>query len=436
MNTRSLLPALWLLAGFALVAPGAEQVTLDVETAVLMAKENNLSVRSARIDLETRERERKASWNELLPSLGAGASLTHAQTVTSRGLTDPFPWGLSATVSASVPLANSIRFSMRGTELEYEAELTSLSQTEKQLERDVRKSFYALLLKLENIRLLEDSQETARKRLEQVSTSYEYGLASELDRLNAQVNLENVKPQLQKARTDYETATMQFKFTLGLDRTVEVVLEGEIGVEGIPLDPEELIRTYGTRRFEVLTLLHELAIQENSRKLVAAQELQPALNLSYSFRAAQSDPFSAAGWAGAGYSGTSSLSVSFSMPLDGLIPSSASQIRLAGIDDSIRKTSLALVEARARGEITIESLVLNLERSAVAIEVLQKNAALAERVYELTQQEYEAGLTDLLTLEQSYADLQQARVNVLTEQYNYQSLLLDLEYELDADLEG
>jgi outer membrane protein TolC len=130
------------------------------------------------------------------------------------------------------------------------------------------------------------------------------------------------------------------------------------------------------------------------------------------------------------------LGISLSMPLDGLIPSSASGIRLAGIDDSIQKNNLALAAARARGVITIESLVLNLERSAVAIEVLQQNAALAERVYQLTQQEYEAGLTDLLTLEESYSALEQARLDVLTEQYNYQSQLLDLEYELNAELGG
>jgi len=436
MNTRSVLPAVVLLAGIAVAPLAAEQVTLDVESAVLMAREHNLSVLSARIDLGTRERERNASWNQLLPSFGVGTTLSHGQTVTSQGLTSSSPWGLSASVSARLALSNSLRYSIRGTELEYEAALTSLAQTEKQLERDVRKSFYALLLMLENIRLLEESQETARKRLEQVSTSYEHGLASELDRLNAQVNLENLKPQLQKARTDHETAVGQFKYFLGLDRKVELVLEGAIGIQGVALDAEQLIRTYGSRRFELIALMNQLTILENDRKLAAAQTLPPALNLSYIFRAAQSDPFSASGWSGTGYSGTSTLDISFSLPLDGLFRSSASQVRLAGIDDSIRKQNLTLAAARIGGQISIESLVLNLQRSAVAIEVLQKNAALAERVYELTQQEYEAGLKDLLTLEESYADLQQARVNVLTEQYNYQSLLLDLEYELNADLEG
>jgi outer membrane protein TolC len=436
MNAKSLLAALLVLAGIAAAPLAAEQVTLDVEEAVLKARENNLSVQSARIDLGTLERERNASWNPLLPGLGVGASLNQSQSVTSQGLASSSPWSLSASVSASLGLSSSIRYSIRGTELEYEAGLTSLAQTEKQLERDVRKSFYDLLLKQENIRLLEESQQTARKRLDQVSNSYEYGLASELDRLNAQVNLANVKPRLQKARTDYETAIMQFKFTLGLTQNVEVVLEGEIGAQGLELDAQQLIRTYGSQRFEVVSLLNDLAILENDRKLATAQELRPALNLSYTFRAAQGDPFSAAGWSGPGYSGTSLLGISLSMPLDGLIPSSASGIRLAGIDDSIQKNNLALAAARARGVITIESLVLNLERSAVAIEVLQQNAALAERVYQLTQQEYEAGLTDLLTLEESYSALEQARLDVLTEQYNYQSQLLDLEYELNAELGG
>lgn len=436
VRKKTLLPALILAVGIALVTAGTEQVVLDVDAAVKMAKENNLNLLSARIDLGIKEREQKASWNELLPSLGVGASLSHSQIVTSLGLTNPSPWGLSANVSASLPLSSSLRYSIRGTELEYQAEATAVERTEKQLERDVRKAFYALLLQQENIRLLEESQETARKRFEQVSTSYEYGLASELDKLNAQVNLENLKPDLQKARTDYETASMEFKYVLGLDRKAGLELQGAIGTVGLRLDAEELIRAYAPGRLAVVALMHDLAILENDRKLAAAQEVRPSVSLSYSFRAAQSDPFSASGWGGAGWSGTSSLGVSLSMPLDGLIPSSASQVRLAGIDDSIRKKHLELEEARSRGEITIETLVLDLERSRLAIEVLEKNEELAARVYELTEQEYEAGLTDLLTLEESYDDLQQARLKVLTEQYNYQALQLDLAYELNADLEG
>jgi len=420
-----------LLAAVTLTPLTAQPVVIDPDSAVEMARANNLSLRQARIDLGTRQRERDTSWNRFLPSLSAGTSL-------SRSIPQPTlvetPWGLSASLSTGLPLSPSSVQSIRAAELEYQTQALSLERTEKQLERDIRKAFYQLLLRLENIRLLEQSLETAGRRYERVSTNYEFGLASELDKLNAQVNLENLKPELARARTDYQAALMSLKQELGLGRAVELVLEGDIATEGVSLEAQRLIREHAEGRLDIQALQHRLAVLENQRKLAATQEFSPQLALSFSLGARQADPFQAAKWSEPGLSRSSSLGISLSVPLGGLLPSSSSRVRLAGIDDSIARTNLELAQAREQGEIRIETLVLNLERSRLSIEVLEKNAALAARVYELTEREYEAGLTDLLTLAESYDSLQQARLRVLTEQYNYRSLLLDLEYELNTSL--
>jgi len=433
MKTKTLTLAAILFAGIALVSLGAQRIVLDVDAAVRMARENNLALQQARIDLGILGRGRETSWNRFLPSLNGGLSLTHAYPPASLA-SDPSPWDLSGTVSSNLSLSSASAYRLRAAALGYDAGLITLDRVDRQLERDVRKAFYSLLLKLENIRLLEQSLETARKRYEQVSTNYEYGLVSELDRLNAQVNLENLKPDLERARTDYQTASMELKQELGLERTRELVLDGAIETDVLSLDARELIRSHASLRLEVQALLRQLVILENDRKLAAADEFAPALSLSYSYRLLQSDPFSLAGWGASGWSGRSNLAISLSVPIDGAIPSSASRVRLADLDDRIRKTNLELIQVRQAGEIRIETLVLNLERSGLSIEVLKKNAELARRVYELTEREYEAGLTDLLTLEESYDGLQQSRLRVLTEQYNYVSLLLDLEYELNASL--
>ena len=431
VKTRLLALATVVLAGIALAPLAAQPLVLDADTAVQMARANNLTLRQARIDLGTKQRERDTSWNRFLPSLSAGASLNRG---TPQALTAPSPWGLAASVSTGLPLSPSSVHAMRAAELEYRTGELSLERAERQLQRDTLKAFYQLLLRQENIRLLEQSLETVMRRYELVSANYEHGLASELDRLNALVNVENLRPEIGTARTEYETAVMEFKHALGLEQSRQLVLRGIIATEELRVNAQALIREHAAGALDIRLLEQTRYSLANQRKLAAAQEFSPQLGLSFSYGARQSDPFSAGAWSDPGVSRTSSLGISLSVPLDGLWPSSSSRVRLAAVDDAIARTDLQLVQAREQTELRIKSLVMYLQRARLAVEVLEKNAELAARVYELTELEYEAGLTDLLTLAESYDSLQQARQRVLVQEYAYRSLLLDLEYELNTSL--
>ncbi len=411
---------------------GAEEITLDVDTAVSLALQNNLGLQTDRIDLEIKERVKQTAWNEFLPSIDAGTGLTRS-VVNQDGSTSvsgSTPWSVSASIRTTLPLSLSSRYSIRDTELAFDEEAISLEDAEKQLERDVKKAFFNLLLLTEKIRLTEQNIATAQKRYDQAKTSYEYGLESELTLLGALVTLENLKPDLEEIRVTYEIADMEFKQMLGFDRDSEITVTGSIEPNIRTFNVIDLIEEHLSTRPDIAAILKDIEVLEIRKKITRLDVYTPLLSLSYSYTAGLNVPFK-----GSTLSRISTFGIALSYPLDGLIPGSSSHVDIKDSDDSIKKAQIKLTEARQLAEIEIESTVLRLDNSLKALWALEQNVILAQKVYDLTEKEYSAGEGELLKVEDAFDDLQKAKLSVLEERYNYVSGLFDLEYELNTELD-
>jgi len=410
----------------------AQDIELDVDTAVLLALRNNLGLKSDRVDLTTKQRAKQSSWNEFLPSVTLGTGLTGSGGSRSSSSS---PWDLSASITASLPLSAANVYSMQSTRLSYEAETISFEDAKKKLERDVKEAFYNLIVLKQKIGLIDQNIETAQKRYDQAKANYENGIVSELTMLSAQVTMEALKPDLEEAVVDHEISEMHFKQMLGLDRDTPLSIQGSIEPKTLALEAEKLSQKHLENRLDIKTLLKELEILETDKKLVGAEEYTPTLSLSYAFRAGVSDPFRA-DWGNTGsWYDSSTYGISLSLPLDGLIPGSSSRVKIMEIDDSIEKARIELVQKRELAELEIESIVLRLAKSLRTSKAMEQNVVLAQKTYNLAENRYEAGVGELLEVEEAYDALQEAKLGVLEERYNYLSGLFDLEYALNTRLD-
>ncbi|HEB31079.1 MAG TPA: TolC family protein [Spirochaetes bacterium] len=412
----------------------AEEIALDVETAVSLALQNNLGLQTDRIDLEIKERAKQTAWNEFLPSIDAGAGLTRS--VVNQGgassVSGSTPWSVSANIRTSLPLSLSGRYSIQDAKLSFDEEAISLEDAEKQLVRDVKKAFFNLLLLTEKIRLTEQNIATAQKRYDQAKTSYEYGLESELTLLGALVTLENLKPDLERIRVTSEIADMELKQMLGFDSDSGLTFTGSIEPNIRTFDVEDLIEEHLETRPDIAAIMKDIEALEIQKKITRLDVYTPLLSLSYSYVAGLNDPFQSGA---ATVRGTNTFGISLSYPIDGLIPGSSGNVDIKDMDDSIKKAQIELAEARQLAEIEIESTVLRLDNSSKASRALEQNVILAQKVYDLTEKEYSAGEGELLKVEDAFDDLQKAKLSVLEERYNYISGLFDLEYELNTELD-
>jgi len=427
-------------------AENADELVLDIEEAVDMALRNNLGLKAEKLSLQVAERSKARFWNVFLPQISTGATLYRSNEAPEGFSVPGFPpqpapahtWDFTWSFSASLTITSQIYFGIRKTFVDYDSGKINLETARKQLALDVRKAFYNLILLQQNMELMKQQIATAAKRYDQARINYENGLVSEYDMLSARVALENLKPGLQDMEVGYESALGSFKQLLGADRRRSVRIDGTISVEPRQLDADRLISGYVDGRLDIRSLKAAIESQENFRDITFTG-LFPSVTFSYTMDPTfQKDPFKDPwfadienDWA----QKAGGFSITLNIPLTGFIPGSQTQVDLANQADEIRRTEINLAQARQGAALEIETIVNNLEKSISSIDTLKLNVQLAERAYRLAEEAYRAGNRELLEVQNAELELQKARNEVLKEQYNYTTGLLDLEYAINADID-
>jgi outer membrane protein TolC len=420
-----------LLLAFSLAA-GAQETSLDADAAVKLALENNLSLKSGRIELGKAARARSATWNSYLPSIDASAIFTRSNKESAvPGLS---PWNMAVQVEASLPLSLAKLSSVRATILGYESGRIDYETAERQMERDVRKAFYALLLSQESIRLAEQQLATAEKQYQKALKNFEAGNAPKLDALTAQVAAENLKPELEEQRVSYASSLMSFQLLLGLEPTEQLSLKGAIEAEACHFDPVELSRSYLGGRLDIQRLEKQIQIKENDKKLKDRWAYTPTLSASASYAPAINDPFAFKWGKGEDWTDNGLMTLAISIPLDGFVPDSADRVASASARDDIEIARIALRQARQKAEVEIRSALLASEKSLRTMDALALNVTRAQEAYDLTETSYRAGTLNLLEVQNASDELQKAELLLLKEKYNYLSGLIDLAYSLNTTL--
>lgn len=385
---------------------------LTPEAAVELALANNLALARSRVDLAAAERALSRAWNGAAPgiTLSAGARRSSATEAVT----------LSGSAGVSVTLAPRTLHEVRKARASRDVQSLAYETAARSLELEVRKSFYSLILARENLAVLRQSLATAQKGYDQVEAKRRAGLASELDALSARVNLENLKPSLESALTAYESQEARFKQTLGLEQGAPISLVGSLA-EASSVSALDFSRLSG----EAPSVAALRASLESARVQEAAARSatrSPSLVLSGSYgpQSVNSGPWTDNG----------SLSATLSFSLDNLMPWSSARETADKARDTTVKTESQLKEALTGAEISVRSLRRSIEQSLASLAARRLTVEMAERSWRLTEEAYNFGTKDILSLQKAGDNLQEARANLLKEAYNLVSALLDLEYAL------
>jgi len=448
-----------------IIIPGwlsADPLVLTIDKAVKLALENNLGLKSSKIDVEMKKRASDLSWNRFIPTVQTsgtmirwnneklGSALTGSGTesiipgvgtsysdVLSIGYNLP-RWGLSAGLDFSLNLSYALFKEIEGTRVDYEAGLISYETALKQLERDVRKNFYNILVFEENLSLMEQNLKAAGERYEQAKINYSNGLVPELSKLSAQVGYENLKPALSEMELGYTTMLDGFKMLLGIDLSKDINLEGTISVDPVKLNTQKLTETFLPRRLDMQMMRNSLQSLKIQRSALKLRTMTPMLILGWNMDPAYSlDP-----WENNWFKNmkdnwnqqSGMLRITLAMSLDSLLPWSSAQAGIKDMGDGIRKMEIGMTQAKTAAEMEIKSLVMQLNKSMIQLETLDLNVNLAEKAYSMSMEAYNAGSKELLEVEDSERDLSNAKLEVLKEKYKYNTGILDLEYALNANL--
>lgn len=404
---------------------------LDAARAVELALENNLGLRSGRIDVTARKRKVDTATNVFIPTVDVGGTLGRWNEEKGFGYPDPY-WTLSGSLQAQLVLNIALFEGMRNLQIEYEAGRIGYEQARVQLERDVRKSYFNILLLKENISLMEENIIAAERRVKQAQDNYRAGLAPELSVLQARVASENLKPALEEMRNGLDASLAVFAMNLGLPRGSRLELENTAPPDFVELDADSLLAKAPMDRLDVRSLLTSLKLMESARKLTEYQLYTPTIILGWTYDPAiQGNPWRRPWYDNDEWKQSSGMfRATISYKLNGLLPFSREALGLTDLDENREKLNIALAQTIRGMETEVDSLVQKLEKSRRSVGTLALNVELAERAYRLSEEAYQAGAKDLLDVQNSELELRKARLEVLKEKFNYHTGLLDLEYAI------
>ncbi|MDR0452870.1 MAG: TolC family protein, partial [Treponema sp.] len=167
-----LLPAAGLAAqeaasppGQAAPDPGQAVRRISADEAVDLALQNNLSLESSRVALDVKKRKSDLVWNQFLPDLGVRGTLSmdnEASTISGVMGVTPYTieaprWHVLGNFSASLNLSAALFQGIKVIRMDYQTGRVSYEKARIQMERDVRKAYYQILLAGENVSLLRES---------------------------------------------------------------------------------------------------------------------------------------------------------------------------------------------------------------------------------------------------------------------------------------
>ncbi|MDR2489798.1 MAG: TolC family protein [Spirochaetaceae bacterium] len=410
--------------------PAAAVQSLTVEQAVRLALEGNLSLRRNGLEAGKKKRSYYRSWNGLIPAVSASGLVSRPTSLTDTIPAAQDTWTPGVQVSASLQLSTALVGTIKAAKADYEAGRLNYEQAAQELEVQVRKLFYQIILLDDAQRLAARSLESARARHEQSAALVRTGQAAHLDELSARVDMENQKPALRNAEMAYANAVDSFKELLGLPVESAITLQGTLDdalartAAGTADEPAAGVDSTaaGGETLESAALYKSIQSLEAQRDAAWHGAYIPSLQLSWSGAPVYVNDE----W----HDNAGSFSIMLGVSLGNYLPWSASKSQLDGLNDTIKGAKLQLDEAKRSQLRRIAGHRRTIAKSRETIAALKLNVDLAESAYALYEDAYRKGAADYQRLRDASDSLLQAQNQVQQEQFNLVSALLDMEKEL------
>lgn len=407
----------------------AETMIIDINTAVTLAKKNNIDLKRAALSLEGKRRDKVTAYNVFYPEIDGSA--TFAKSNLEPDPVDGYTasdtnliLGYSASFNFTPALFNAITLLKR----DYQLGEISYEKVHKSIETNIKEIFYNLILIKEQISLLEDNLSNIENRYDQMKTNYNAGIVSELELLKVQVSYENFKPELNSINNTYNSILLNFKTLLGIDLDQEVFINGVIEPEINTLTVADAIDLALLNNSDLKSINKYTQFFDAQKKSTFSRDFLPLINISYSQSRILNDPFGDNRFKEDNFfDDTGKLSVSILYSLHSLFPNSSARMEQRKIEQSIKDTEL-------QGEALIDGLKLQitnyisvLNNSIKIQEGLKFTVLLAEKSLGQVKQAYDAGTAKLIDVESAENEYKKSRLELLKEKFNYTHNLLNLE---------
>ena len=413
---------------------------LTLDKAISLALDQNRDIKVAELEVEKSHKKVKESFGNLLPSFDASGQYTRNIKKPVIFLPPGTPFGppgggptvmeigydnsYNGTISASLPIFmkqiySGLKLSKQNLKLSKESYRESKINTIS----NVKKAYYGVLLTRELRDFMRMSLKDAEDNLENVRKMHKQGLVADYDLLKAEVQIENLKPNVMQAEDNYKLAIDGLKIAIGLNSDVEIKVLGQL-----KYDENAQIPTLDEALTELLahnTTLRKLYFQTELTKTsieLAKAEFYPSLVAfgNYQYQTQADDfKFSDYYWVK-----TAMVGLQLQIPLfHGL--SRVAKVQQAELSHrQVMEQQSAVTEAI---KTQLNSVLYKMAQAKNRIEVQKKSIEQAQLGYRIAQSRYKNGLGTQLEVNDAEVALTQARFNYAKAVYDF--LVATVDYE-------
>lgn len=409
------------------------QQTITLQEAIDYALKNSSALTKARMDILAGDYKIKEVRAAALPQLDATSQLTRSIQNQKFILPAEFmggnpgefiavtagtAWSAMTQVQLNQQLFNQQVFTgLRASKSTKEFHQLAAKVAEENLIQTVATNYYQVIINREQLQVIDANIDRISQLEKMVSTQYEIGLAKKIDLDRVKVNKGNLKAQREELQYAISQQKNLLKYHMGMPIDEEIsipqsslsTLEEEATAQILKNDGFNLERLFD---YKLLRKQEELL---KFQKKANVSEYYPSLSLGANYMYnTQSNNFNLYTNKALGYA-MSSATLTLRIPIfDGGARNAKvkqSNIDIQKVQEDIKDSSNAL-------KMAYENSIIKIKNSLNTIETQKDNKALAQEVYESTQNNYKNGLASL-------TDLLDAETELVSAQNSYNSALLN-----------
>ncbi len=439
MSLRKGVLLLWALCFGAGIhqANAGEVLQLTLDEALKIALSDNPTIKVADQDIELKKVSAKEAWQSLLPTVDLNGTITYTiKTATMNIGGNQVKMGNDASntwngaLNISLPVyAPAVYRTMKMTQddIALAAEKSRASRLD--LINQVTKAYYQLMLAQDSYAVLQKSYNYSEENYKVVKAKYEQGSVSEYDKISAEVQMRNIKPNVVAAANAVNLAKTQMKVLLGIgDPELEIQIQDNLKNyeqtvhEHDPLQQVSLEQNTTLRQFNFnqKMLDHSLRIQKSSFIPTLA------LNYQYQYQALFNQNFQFWNY---NWTPSSTVALTLSIPLyhaDNFTKMKTTRIQMQQLAENRLNTERQL-------NMQVQTYLDNMQASNEQMASNKESVAQAEKGLLIAQKRYDVGRGTILELNSSEVALTQAELTYNQAIYDYLTARADLDCLIGND---
>lgn len=439
MSLRKGVLLLWALCFGAGIhqANAGEVLQLTLDEALKIALSDNPTIKVADQDIELKKVSAKEAWQSLLPTVDLNGTITYTiKTATMNIGGNQVKMGNDASntwngaLNISLPVyAPAVYRTMKMTQddIALAAEKSRASRLD--LINQVTKAYYQLMLAQDSYAVLQKSYNYSEENYKVVKAKYEQGSVSEYDKISAEVQMRNIKPNVVAAANAVNLAKTQMKVLLGIgDPELEIQIQDNLKnyeqtvheydpLQQVSLEQNTTLRQFN---FNQKMLDHSLRIQKSSFIPTLA------LNYQYQYQALFNQNFQFWNY---NWTPSSTVALTLSIPLyhaDNFTKMKTTRIQMQQLAENRLNTERQL-------NMQVQTYLDNMQASNEQMASNKESVAQAEKGLLIAQKRYDVGRGTILELNSSEVALTQAELTYNQAIYDYLTARADLDCLIGND---